>query len=154
MTNRSKLAAVAVLALSNVAAPAFAQVSQAGPATHTPAPAASSMNKIGPAAHRARSRAGTRSYDGAWSVVIETTRGSCPSAVRASLRISGGLLLADDQSYQLNGRVAPGGAVRVTVSAGGQSAGGSGRLSRAGGRGWWRTRSGECSGQWTAERRS
>ena len=92
-------------------------------------------------------------YDGDWSVLIQTTRGNCPPALRAGVRILGGRVLAEDSSFQLNGEVASGGAVRVTVSAGGQSAGGFGRLSRDSGGGLWRTSSGECSGQWTAARR-
>jgi hypothetical protein len=106
-----------------------------------------------PAAHRIASRSGARFYDGAWSVVIETTRGNCPAAIRAGVHIFAGRLLADDQSYRFDGRVAASGAVRVTVSAAGRSAGGSGRLRRNVGRGLWRSSSDECSGQWTAERR-
>jgi hypothetical protein len=96
---------------------------------------------------------GTRAFDGTWSVVMQTTRGNCPAAVRASVRILGGRLLAEDQSYGIDGRVAPSGAVRVTVSAAGQGAGGFGHLSRNTGQGLWRTLSGECSGQWAAARR-
>jgi hypothetical protein len=94
-----------------------------------------------------------RVYDGEWSVLIQTTRGNCPPSFRAGVRIAGGILLPEDQSYQLNGEVNAGGAVRVTVSAGGQSAGGSGRLTHNTGSGLWRTQSGECSGQWAAARR-
>jgi hypothetical protein len=106
------------------------------------------------AAHRNIVRHGTSIYDGEWSVLIQTTRGNCPAALRAGVRILGGRILAEDQSYQLNGEVASGGGVRVTVSAGGQSASGFGRLSRDSGRGLWRTPSGECSGQWNAARRA
>ena len=106
------------------------------------------------AAHRNVERHGIGIYDGGWSVLIQTTRGNCPPAVRAGVRIFSGHILAEDRSYQLNGEVASGGYVRVTVSAGGQSAGGFGRLSRDSGRGLWQTRSGECSGQWDAARRA
>jgi hypothetical protein len=106
------------------------------------------------AAHRNIVRHGMSIYDGEWSVLIQTTRGNCPAALRAGVRILGGRILAEDQSYQLNGEVASGGGVRVTVSAGGQSASGFGRLSRDSGRGLWRTPSGECSGQWNAARRA
>lgn len=119
--------------------------------------AASQMMMLGPssqAAQRTAPRRGISIYDGNWSVLIQTTRGSCPPAFRAGVRILGGRVLPEDQNYQLNGEVASSGAVRVTVSAGGQSAGGFGRLSRDSGRGLWRTRSGECSGQWTAARRA
>ena len=51
------------------------------------------------------------------------------------------------------GALLPDGAVRVIVSAGGLAAAGFGHLSRIAGRGLWRTYSGECSGQWTADPR-
>jgi hypothetical protein len=106
------------------------------------------------ATHRNVVRHGIGIYDGDWSVLIQTTRGNCPPTLRAGVRILGGRILAEDQNYQLNGEVVSGGDVRVTVSAGGQSAGGFGRLSRDSGRGLWRARSGECSGQWNAARRA
>ena len=98
-------------------------------------------------------RRGTRAYDGSWSVVLETTNGSCPAAVRAGVRILGGRVLGEDQSYGVSGRVAPSGAVQVRVSANGQGGDAVGRLSGVAGRGQWRTWSGECSGQWIASRR-
>jgi hypothetical protein len=105
------------------------------------------------AAHRSIARRGTSAFDGIWSVVMQTTRGDCPAAVRAGVRILGGRLSAEDQSYELDGRVAPSGAVRVIVSAAGQTGGAFGRLSREAGRGRWRTTSGKCAGEWTAARR-
>jgi hypothetical protein len=65
----------------------------------------------------------------------------------------GGRVLGEYQSYQLSGAVAPSGAIRVTVAEGGRSANGVGRLVGNSGRGQWRTSTGECAGQWTAERR-
>jgi len=94
------------------------------------------------------------SYDGMWSVTINTQSGDCPSSLRYSVRVARGRVYADDPSYQVNGSVAPNGATRVTVSEKGKSASGSGRLSGNSGQGRWRTGSGECAGQWTAERRS
>jgi hypothetical protein len=92
-------------------------------------------------------------FDGAWSLVVETTRGDCPMAIRAGVRILAGQVLADDPSYRVAGRVARSGAVQVTVFAAGQSGGAHGRLWTRAGRGVWRTSSGDCSGKWTAERR-
>lgn len=105
------------------------------------------------AAQRSIARHRTSAYDGNWSVLLQTRRGNCPVALRAGVRILGGRVLTEDQSYALDGRVAPSGVVRVTVSAGGQGGGAYGRLSRQAGRGRWRTWSGECSGEWTAARR-
>lgn len=100
---------------------------------------------------------GSVSFDGRWSVIIITDRGTCDRAYRYSLQIRGGQVrYAGEGSFDVYGQVAPSGAVRVTVSRGGQQADGVGRLSGAGyGAGTWRGRgsSEECSGHWTAERR-
>ena len=131
----------ATLTLIGTPAPARTHHSPAGPSLVVPAAAARPMKRI------------TR-YDGVWSVVIQTTRGDCPAAIRASVQILRGRLSAEDRIYEVNGRVASGGAIHVNVSSGGHSAGGSGRLRRDTGWGLWRTSSGECAGRWTAERRS
>jgi hypothetical protein len=94
------------------------------------------------------------SNDGNWSVTIFTQAGNCPSSLRYGVRVVRGRVFGDDQSYQVNGTVAPNGATRVTVSEQGQSASGTGRLSGNAGAGRWRTSTGECSGQWTAARRT
>ena len=89
-------------------------------------------------------RHSSSAFDGNWSVVIQTTRGDCPAAVRAGVRILDGRLSAEDQNYGLDGRVAPSGAVRVMVTAAGQTGGAVGHLSREAGRGHWRSSSGGC----------
>ena len=111
------------------------------------------LASLGLASAERPSAAATRAYDGEWSVVIYTLRGDCNRALRYSLRIANGRVQQADQSYQAAGAVAANGNVRVVVAEGGRSANGSGRLVGNSGRGWWRTESGECSGQWTAERR-
>jgi hypothetical protein len=92
------------------------------------------------------------SYDGVWSVVIVTEKGTCDRAYRYPIRIHNGSVLAEGSSpATITGRVAGNGAVAGTVSAGNKSATGSGRLSGTVGTGSWR--GGECSGTWEAERR-
>jgi hypothetical protein len=107
------------------------------------------------AARRHARYAATRTYDGLWSVSIITLYGDCSRGYRYPARIVyGRVVKADsDPNYQIYGAVARNGAIRVTVSGGGQSASGYGRLSRNYGRGRWRTSTGECSGEWTAVRR-
>jgi hypothetical protein len=100
------------------------------------------------------SAARAANYDGAWTVTILTQFGNCPSSLRYGVRVVRGRVFGDDQSYQVNGSVAPNGATRVTVSEQGQSASGTGRLLGNAGAGRWRTSTGQCAGQWTAERRS
>jgi hypothetical protein len=98
-------------------------------------------------------RIGGSAYDGSWSVAIYTLRGDCGS-VRAAVRIVGGRVYSEDQSYRASGGVGANGVVRVAVSGFGRSASGSGRLSRNSGAGSWRSSRGECSGSWSASRRA
>jgi hypothetical protein len=90
-------------------------------------------------------------FDGAWSVVINTARGDCGSGLRYAVSIVGGRVVGNG-GYGVAGFVSPSGAIRVTVSDGGRSASGSGRLSGSHGSGGWRTSGGECSGYWSASR--
>ena len=101
----------------------------------------------------AASRIAGSLYDGSWSVAINTLRGDCGS-VRAAVRIVGGRVYSEDQSYRASGGVGANGVVRVAVSGFGRSATGSGRLSRNSGGGSWRSSRGECSGSWSASRRA
>lgn len=105
------------------------------------------------AARQSAAHRGISAFDGNWSVLMQTTRGNCPAAVRAGVQILSGRLLAQDQNFGLDGRVAPSGAIRVMVSAAGQTGSAFGHLSRAAGWGRWRTSLGECTGEWTASRR-
>ena len=92
------------------------------------------------------------SYDGVWSVVIVTEKGTCDRAYRYPIRISKGTVLnAGDSPVVITGNVGSNGAVTVKVSRGKQGAIGSGRLSGSAGAGSWN--GGECSGTWEAERR-
>src|SRR5579883_855759 len=91
-------------------------------------------------------------YDGLWSVVIMTEKGTCDRAYRYPVRIANGQVQNDGPSLiNVSGRVGGNGAVKVLVSAGDQSATGTGRLSGKVGAGQWS--GGECAGHWQAERR-
>ena len=92
-------------------------------------------------------------YDGVWSVLIVTEKGTCDRAYRYPVRIEKGSVLNDGPSIvNVSGRVGGNGAITVTVSAGDKSATGSGRLSGAVGAGRWSGAG--CGGTWHAERRS
>jgi hypothetical protein len=100
----------------------------------------------------ARPAVAAPSYDGVWSVVIMTEKGTCDRAYRYPVRISNGEVQNDGPSLvNVSGRVGGNGAVKVLVSAGDQSATGTGRLSGKVGGGQWS--GGECAGHWQAERR-
>lgn len=91
-------------------------------------------------------------YDGLWSVSIVTEKGDCDRGYRYPVRISNGTLAnAGDSAFTISGKVVGSGAIIVTVSGGGKSATGSGRLAGDMGTGSWT--GGACSGSWSAERR-
>ncbi len=94
-------------------------------------------------------------YDGAWSVLIVTDAGTCDRAYRYALRIENGRVYYDDPSFNVSGQVDGRGRVSVRLSAAGQQASGSGRLSGSYGNGRWSGRSStsQCSGHWEASRR-
>ena len=93
-------------------------------------------------------------YDGLWSVSIITEKGDCDRGYRYPIRIQNGALAnaGSVTAITINGKVQPTGAITVIVSSGSKSATGSGRLSGDIGEGHWS--GGECSGSWTAERRT
>ena len=96
--------------------------------------------------------AATPNYDGLWSVVIVTEKGSCDRAYRYPVRISNGAVQNDGPSLiNVSGKVGGNGAVTVMVSAGDKSANGTGKLSGKIGGGVWA--GGSCAGRWEAERR-
>jgi hypothetical protein len=94
-------------------------------------------------------------FNGTWSVLIISNSGPCDRAYRYPLRVANGrVTYAGQADFTVNGRVAPNGAVRVTVARGSQSASGSGRLVGSSGFGTWRGYgSPGCAGTWTAEKR-
>jgi len=95
------------------------------------------------------------SYDGHWSVLIVTQKGTCDRAYRYPVKIDNGSVgYAGTASFNVTGKVGQNGAVTVTVSRGDKSATGTGRMSATDGAGIWTAASGECSGTWTAERRA
>jgi len=99
--------------------------------------------------------AGKTSYNGSWSVLIVTEKGTCDRAYRYPVKIENGTVgYAGTASFNVSGSVGDNGAVTVTVSRGSQSAKGTGRMSASDGAGTWVAGSGECSGTWSAERRA
>jgi hypothetical protein len=94
-------------------------------------------------------------FDGRWSVVIETDRGTCDRAYRYGIEIRNGTVsYVGENAFDIRGQVARNGKVHVRVSRAGSYADGHGWLSSDGGSGVWRgVGSGVCSGTWTAERR-
>lgn len=94
-------------------------------------------------------------YDGPWSIVITTRGGACQPSIRYGVAISNGQIINPAAgAADVQGRVTPRGAVRVTVRSGDAWAVGSGRLGRLAGGGVWRGQgsSGFCDGTWAAQR--
>jgi hypothetical protein len=99
--------------------------------------------------------AAAAAFDGQWSVLIVTQKGTCDRAYRYPVKISNGTVgYAGEASFNVSGKVGDNGAVIVTVSRGDRSAKGTGRMSATDGSGIWIAGAGDCSGTWTAERRS
>jgi len=93
------------------------------------------------------------SYDGLWSVVIQTQQGLCEPSYRAPIRITKGMMVnAGSGSFTITGRVGKNGAVVVQVSQGPNSATGTGKLNNTRGGGSWS--GGPCAGTWHAEKRA
>jgi len=119
-------------------APTFAALAMLAATVPTSAPASARSN-----------------FDGQWSVLIVTQKGTCDRAYRYPVKIDKGSVgYAGDSSFTVSGKVGDNGAVTVKVARGSQSANGQGRLSATDGYGMWVAGSGDCSGTWTAERRS
>ena len=122
----------------NAVAPAFAAITL--------------LSAIVPASVPASART---NFDGTWSVLIVTQKGTCDRAYRYPVKIDNGAVgYAGDSSFTVSGKVGENGSVTVKVARGNQSANGQGRLSSTDGSGMWTAGSGDCSGTWTAERRS
>ncbi len=92
-------------------------------------------------------------FDGKWSVVVVTEKGTCDRAYRYPIDIRNATLInAGNTSFDISGKVQGDGAVAVRISYGDKSASGSGHLNGSSGEGRWS--GGGCAGSWTAERRS
>src|SRR5690348_1903123 len=104
---------------------------------------------VGASAYAAMPAQAKTNFDGNWSVVIITEKGTCDRSYRYPVRISDGLVgYAGEASFNVSGRVGANGRVTVTVSRGDRRASGSGQLSGTTGTGSWT--GGECSGTWQA----
>ena len=69
-------------------------------------------------------------FDGTWSVLIVTEKGTCDRAYRYPVKIENGSVgYAGSASFNVSGKVGDNGSVTVTVSRGSQSAKGTGRMS-------------------------
>jgi hypothetical protein len=120
------------------------------------ASAASKAKKKAAPASKSQPGQATGAFDGLWSVLIITERGTCDRGYRYAVRIRGGRVGHADpgnSSFRISGSVSSGGAARVSVARGSQSASGTGRMSRDAGSGRWQSAKGECAGIWQAERR-
>lgn len=107
------------------------------------------------AAHKHARAAASSAFDGLWSVSIFTRAGPCDPSYRYPARIVHGRVMQaeNDFSYQISGAVVASGGIAVTVSKGGQSATGYGRLRGLRGGGHWSAGGGQCYGTWSAVRR-
>jgi hypothetical protein len=97
-------------------------------------------------------------FDGNWSVLVITERGTCDRAYRYSVHVENGQIRynGDNKGINLAGEVSPNGHVSVSIRLRDRSAEGNGRISEKVGAGSWRgngSNNTTCSGTWEAERR-
>jgi hypothetical protein len=92
-------------------------------------------------------------YDGSWDLAFVTQRGACDPVYNFTVDVTNGVV-THPNLVRFRGYVARSGVVRASVTVQDKYASGSGRLSRAAGRGTWRGYAGnsQCSGYWTAQR--
>jgi hypothetical protein len=125
------------------------------PAIRAVAPALAALGILAATVPASAPASARSNFDGTWSVLIVTQKGTCDRAYRYPVKIDNGAVgYAGDASFTVSGKVGDNGAVTVRVARGSQSANGQGKLSSTDGSGQWVAGSGECSGTWTAERRS
>ena len=125
------------------------------PAIRAVAPALAALGILAATLPASAPASARSNFDGTWSVLIVTQKGTCDRAYRYPVKIDKGSVgYAGDSSFTVSGKVGENGAVTVRVARGSQSANGQGRLSATDGSGMWTAGSGDCSGTWTAERRS
>ena len=125
------------------------------PAVRAVAPALAALAILAATVPASAPASARSNFDGTWSVLIVTQKGTCDRAYRYPVKIDNGSVgYAGDASFTVSGKVGENGAVIVKVARGSQSATGTGRMSDSDGSGTWIAGSGDCSGTWTAERRS
>ena len=95
-------------------------------------------------------------YDGAWSVVVYTSRGPCEPSQRFSGQIVNGEISYAYGSLEVTGHVAPSGATVVRVVYGSARGEAHGHLAAMQGSGTWSGNgpNGHCAGTWMATRPS
>jgi len=96
-----------------------------------------------------------RTFDGSWTVHVTTSRGACTSGAGFGVEIREGVV-SSGAGVDVRGNVAANGVTRVRITAGNQSASGSGRLAGNSGAGTWQGvgSQGSCAGRWSATRRA
>ena len=89
-------------------------------------------------------------FDGEWSVRINSSSSQCGDGATLSIDINNGRIASSDAAVRASGHVAEAGIVSVTLLSGIRRAVGFGHLSGSSGSGTWRGTM--CSGTWTAQR--
>jgi hypothetical protein len=97
-------------------------------------------------------------FDGNWTVLVITERGTCDRAYQYKVHVANGQVRynGDARGVNLAGTVSPSGHVSVSIRLRNQSAEGVGRISDKAGVGSWHGNGANnttCAGTWEAERR-
>lgn len=95
-----------------------------------------------------------KTFDGAWSVLVVTTSGSCEQ-YRYAVKVAGGVIsyAGQEGGFSVAGGVKANGAVAATLTAGSQTLEARGRLTGTRGAGTWKAPARGCAGRWEADKR-
>ena len=96
-----------------------------------------------------------QTFDGRWSVLLETQKGECDKAYRYPVAVENGIVrYVGEAGFNATGKVGSNGSVQGSVSIGQTRASVNGRLTGSSGSGTWvLSGSRNCSGSWSAEKR-
>lgn len=94
-------------------------------------------------------------FDGKWSILVMTEKGTCDSAYRYAIRIENGEARYEGGTdFTVTGNVTQRGAVKGSIARGSDRADVVGKLDGEFGQGTWSTSGATpCGGSWSAERR-
>src|SRR2546423_2978128 len=117
------------------------------PAVRAVAPALAALAILAATVPASAPASARSNFDGTWSVLIVTQKGTCDRAYRYPVKIDNGSVgYAGDASFTVSGKVGENGTVTVKVARGSQSAHGHGRVSSTDGSRNWGSRSGARAG--------
>ena len=108
---------------------------------------------IAPALAKATRHVSSAPFDGRWSILVVTEKGTC-DVYRWNVGVGGGRITdVGDNIARASGRIDASGRVAVTLTRGADVLAATGALTGVSGAGRWTSASRGCAGRWEADRR-